>query len=133
MTADERPDPGAIDRGDAAHIHDQVPLSAAKELLNVLLERFGGSAAYERHLRRKDEAVGGSCRIGHCAVRELYTAPGLRVHGRSRPRPRSGASVTTTKSSHCCRRRPIRVRVVPTTARHLNTSRSCTPSCRSSR
>src|SRR3954465_928766 len=84
MTADERADPGAIDRGDAAHINDQVPLSAAKELLNVLLERFGGSAAHERHLRRKDEAVGGSCRIGPCAVRELYTGPEARLTERSR-------------------------------------------------
>ena len=56
VPAHQRADPGAVDRGDAGEIDDQLALAAAEDLLNVLLERLGGAARDERLLRREHKA-----------------------------------------------------------------------------
>jgi hypothetical protein len=47
----QRADPRAVDGADAAHVHDEILLSSAEDLLNVLFERFGGAPGNEGHLR----------------------------------------------------------------------------------
>jgi hypothetical protein len=57
VAADERADARAVDRRDAGHVDDEMPLTAAEELLDVLLERLRDSARDQRDLRRKNEAI----------------------------------------------------------------------------
>ena len=66
VPAHQRANAGAVDRGHAAHVDDEMPLAAAEQQLDVLLERLGGAAGDERHLRREHEhgRVGSSIQNG---------------------------------------------------------------------
>src|SRR2546425_7529351 len=57
MSADQRADSRAVHRGDAAQIDDQMPIAAAKQLLDMPLEGLRRATSDQGLLRRQNKAI----------------------------------------------------------------------------
>ncbi len=89
VAAHERPDAGAVDRGHARHVDDEIAAAAANQLPQLAFERFRRTARKQGLARGQQQPIADRLRLagcGHPRYRPPATwQPELLVNGCSCP------------------------------------------------